>query len=287
MTILRISLGLLVIVAGACAGDDSNADTSNVAMTFSTAPGDGGDGGDDDGDGGTATGGPDDGQDDGQDDAPPTSSDTTAGPDTNPPDDSGDDATDSGPPPTPACQHQCATPQDCMIDGMESGLGCNAGVCSIACADDATCIAAASGWTLIPCDTTAECAEGGGVCVDTGGGVGGCSLQPSQGACSEAGLVEMMATTIEGSMVTVCGQPNAICTMLGAQNVCIVDCIGNACGGELSCEADGLCHCDFDTQCVDAGMGNNCNGSGLCEWACQMPADCPPHPFDGGQATCV
>ena len=96
----------------------------------------------------------------------------------------------------------------------------------------------------------------------------------------------MMATSIEGSSITVCGQPAARCTAFGAQNICIVGCEGNPCGGDLTCEDDGLCHCDFDTQCVDTGLGNNCNPDGLCEWACQQPTDCPGHPFDGGTIIC-
>lgn len=190
-----------------------------------------------------------------------------------------------GPMQGPTCQHQCTVPQDCFIGGEETGLACNMGQCSIACADDMQCIAAASGWTLVDCADDRDCA--GGRCIDRGGGVGGCSLQPSQGACSEANLVEMMATALGGGMVTVCGQPHALCSPLGAQNICIVGCAGNPCGGALSCDAtDGLCHCEFDTQCVDANAGNNCNPDGLCEYACAVPADCPAAPFDGGMLAC-
>ncbi|MBL4689152.1 MAG: hypothetical protein JKY37_31460 [Nannocystaceae bacterium] len=271
---------LALLTVSGCGGDDNGEDpTGMTTLPTITADGDG------NGDGQTTATTSGNGASS-DNNGPTTAGPTADGPgdsDTDAPD---DDTTDGELPPSPSCQHRCTTPQDCFVNGEETGLGCNASVCSIACTDGPECVAVASGWTLIPCASTAECSEGGGVCVDVGDGTGGCSLQPSQGACSDAGLVEMMATSIEGAAITVCGQPNAICTPWGAMNVCIIDCIGNPCGGNLTCESDGLCHCAFDTQCVDVGLGNNCNADGLCEFACQAADGCPPHPFDGGQTVC-
>lgn len=257
----------------ACAGDDGEDDSS--AMTFPTTfPADDDDDNDDD-----DTAGDDDDDDDtaGDDDDDDTG-DTTAG------DGMMTTTGDDGPPMLPTCQHQCVAPADCNIGGEETGLGCNAGLCSFTCTTDMECIAALSGWNLVPCSDDGDCS--GGVCVDTGGGVGGCSLQPSQGACSEANLVEMQAMQLGGGMTTVCGQPNGQCAPFAMQNICIVGCAGQPCATGLTCEADGLCHCEFDTQCVDAGTGNNCNAEGLCEFTCSTPMDCPGHPFDGGTLVC-
>lgn len=269
----------LLLSTAACNGDDDNGSDTNTAMTFAMTVAD--DGGVTMGDDGMDTTAGDDAMSDDSTGAATGPGDTAADSESGPATTAG---TDDGGPVLPTCQHQCTTPQDCFIDGEETGLACNAGMCSIACVDDPQCVAASSGWTLVPCTGDGDCS--GGVCVDTGAGVGGCSLQPSQGACSDANLVEMMATALGGGMVTVCGQPNALCTPFGGQNICIVGCAGNACLGELACEADGLCHCEFDTQCVDAGTGNNCNAEGLCEFTCTGAADCPGHPFDGGMLAC-
>jgi len=96
----------------------------------------------------------------------------------------------------------------------------------------------------------------------------------------------MQAMQLGGGMTTVCGQPNGQCAPFAMQNICIVGCAGQPCAMGLTCEADGLCHCEFDTQCVDAGTGNNCNAEGLCEFTCSTPMDCPGHPFDGGMLVC-
>ena len=273
-----LGTALLALTVFACGDDSGSDDTGNVSVGMTLGMGSGSasdsadDGGDDDGQV-TSGSGTDDGVDTGATD-----------------DDSGLDTGDSesgGPPAGPACQHQCTTPADCFIDGEDLGLGCNGGTCSVACAQDAECIAALSGWELVDCGGDGDCS--GGVCVDRGDGTGGCSLQPSQGSCAEAGLVETQATSINGGMVAVCGQPDAACVPLGAQNICIIGCVAepaSSCAGELTCEGDRLCHCAFDTQCVDTNTGNNCNNDGLCEFACVGAEDCPPGAFDGGMLVC-
>ncbi|MEM6996318.1 MAG: hypothetical protein AAF721_37775 [Myxococcota bacterium] len=277
---MRISIACLAalsLLPLACAGDDGN-DDPTVATSFPmmTAADDSATGNDD---GGTATAG------DAEGTATMGMADTAA--DTG----SGDNMVDTGmmtassdglPPASPTCQHQCTVPGDCFIGGEETAFQCNNGACTIACTTDPECVAIFSGWNLVPCDGDGDCADG--VCVDTGGGVGGCSFQPSQGPCMN-GLVETMAPAIGGGMIPVCGQPDAICGMLGGQNTCFVDCVGNPCQGELTCEMDGLCHCQFDTQCVDANLGNNCSNEGLCEFTCTDPATCPAF-FDGGTFVC-
>jgi len=134
----------------ACAGDDGGDD--GTAMTFaSTLPADGTNTDDDDDD----TEGDDDDDDDtaGDDDDDDTVGDTTAG------DGMMTTAGDDGPPMLPTCQHQCAAPTDCNIGGEETGLGCNAGLCSFTCTTDMECVTALSGWNLVPCDNDGDCSS--------------------------------------------------------------------------------------------------------------------------------
>lgn len=273
-----LGAALFILPSLACSGDDSgDAEPTSVGMTFSpTSAADGSNTPDDDDDttagddGGTTASMMDTAADSG------TGADPTGGPMTG--------SSDDGPPAPPTCQHQCTVPADCLLDGEETAFLCNGGLCSIACVDDAQCIATFSGWDLLDCTGDGDCE--GGRCIDRGGGVGGCALQPSQGPCEDANLVQTTVPAIGGGMATVCGQPGALCALFGAANQCILGCASNGCLGDLECQADGICHCDFDTECVDAGTGNNCNAAGLCEFTCTAPGDCPAPPWDGGTLVC-
>lgn len=255
---------LLALLVG-CGGNDDGNDSTTVATLAPTTLGNSSDGSDATGSDSASTG---------------ADADTTLGTTTDVDPSSG---SDGGPPPGPACGHQCASPADCTIMGNDFGFDCLGGLCGVACVDDDYCIAASSGWLALGCTSDAEC--NGGACVDIGGGMGGCSFIPAQGACADAGLTEMQWPAFGGGMIAVCGQPNGRCGDFDGTAACFVGCEPGGCG-DMTCEADGRCHCDFDLHCVEAGLGNNCNGEGLCEIACQQATDCPPTGFDGGTVVC-
>nr|MCH9684382.1 hypothetical protein [Deltaproteobacteria bacterium] len=198
-------------------------------------------------------------------------------------DDGVDSSSGDTPPLGPSCGHECGSAADCTVDGNDVGQDCLGGRCGVACADDNTCVAAASGWLAIPCMGDGEC--NGGTCVDIGGGMGGCALTPAIGACAKVALQEIQWPSIGGAMVTVCGQPNARCGDFDGTAACFIGCTAESCG-EMPCGADGYCECAFDTQCVDVGLGNNCNAASRCELACQDAAECPAVGYDGGMVVC-
>lgn len=266
-SVLGVLLGLPLGLLAGCGNDDGNASTTAATLAPTTLSGTSNNGSDSTGSGSASTG---------SDDA-----DTTAGMTTEPTADSG--SSGGGPPPGPACGHQCASAADCTVEGNDIGLDCLSGRCGIACTDDDYCIAASSGWLIVSCTGDGDC--NGGACVDIGNGAGGCSFVPAQGNCADVGLTEMQWPAIGGGMITVCGQPNGRCGDFDETPACFVGCEPGGCG-DMTCEDDGRCHCDFDLHCVDAGQGNNCNAEGVCEIACQQASDCPATGFDGGTVVC-
>ncbi|MEM9457350.1 MAG: hypothetical protein AAGF11_24435 [Myxococcota bacterium] len=251
---------------GGCGNDDGNDSTTAATLAPATLSDTSNNGSDSSGSGGASTGNED--------------ADTTAGMTTEP---TADSSSGGGPVPEPACGHQCASAADCMVEGNDIGLDCLSGLCGIACTDDDYCIAASSGWLIVSCTGDGDCE--GGACVDIGNGAGGCSFVPAQGNCADVGLVQMQWPAIGGGMITVCGQPNGRCGDFDGTAACFVGCEPGGCG-DMTCEDDGRCHCDFDLHCVEAGLGNNCNSDGLCEIACQQASDCPATGFDGGTVVC-
>ncbi|MCA9705660.1 MAG: hypothetical protein KDK70_07425 [Myxococcales bacterium] len=257
------SWGMLCALLVACGGDDGREDSTSVATVAPTTTPTTTTMGDSDGSGSSSTASA-------TDDA-----DTTVG--------ASESSDDGGPPPLPTCHHQCTTAPDCMIDGNSIGFDCLGGLCGVACVDDTFCIAASSGWLALPCNGDGDC--NGGACVDVGDGTGGCSFTPAQGDCADANLQQTQWPALGGGMIDVCARTNARCGDFDGTAACFLGCLPGDCG-DMTCGDDGYCICEFDTQCVDAGMGNNCNAQSRCELACQQASDCPASGFDGGTVVC-
>ncbi|MCA9684572.1 MAG: hypothetical protein KC457_20470 [Myxococcales bacterium] len=224
----------------------------------------------------------------------------------------GDDAADDdGGPSGNFCLHTCAADADCMVGGMDIGLTCQAGSCagdSGGCADNNECIALFSGWQVACTAGGGECDAVGQVCIDVNGGV--CAIPPSDVIMCETFLMEEMEVTdIDGNAVTVCGNPNAICSDGACIDPCQsdADCSANPtapvcntgtglceCGTDADCAmagagapacVNGRCGCAEDQNCVDASLGDVCY-DGYCGCSGDDVCSSVQNPFDGGSISC-
>lgn len=181
----------------------------------------------------------------------------------------------------PLCSYSCVADTDCTVDGADVGFVCQGGECLLGCATADPCIAFYSGWTLFPCAASSACDLDACIVYDGGSG---CAFTPDAIPCVDIELVEVQRMNTEGAMVTVCGQPNAICTDLGRGMECHLPCTPTSCGA-LTCGANGVCECDDFVPCYMEQTGNTCE-NGECRYTCTAPADCPDTNLDNDQAAC-
>ncbi|PCC70447.1 hypothetical protein SAMN02745121_06645 [Nannocystis exedens] len=175
------------------------------------------------------------------------------------------------------CQESCAGDADCTINGVDMGYTCQNNRCvdeGAKCSTDEQCNATISGW-VVDCAAQAECMAGS-ACVDIGGGMGKCAIEPNDVVmCATLMMEDVMIDTIEGDMmVTVCGRTGARCE----DEVCFDPCEANAdCpaqGGHPTCNVGtGKCECASDDDCKGSGIAGYavCNG-GVC--GCGQDSDC-------------
>jgi hypothetical protein len=215
------------------------------------------------------------------------------------------------------CAHQCMTDDDCLAMGQDLGLTCQDSVCtgdaSSGCTGDAECVALLSGWSM-PCTAGGgECDGLGQVCVQADGG-GLCATPPSEFfMCNTVpGWAELEVPDIDGALVIVCGNGNAVCS---DENFCFSPCQADTdcaapsapicdtntgfcgCGSDADCATigqphlsvcnAGTCGCGDDQQCIDGNAGDVCTGDGFC--GCSGDGACAnvPNSFDGGMISCV
>jgi hypothetical protein len=212
------------------------------------------------------------------------------------------------------CVHQCTSDADCLRDGMDVNRTCVDGACTREpCTSDEACVALSSGWTT-PCTSGGECPGPDDVCIDWGG-EGLCATQPSRfHGCSErlgAPGNPIEVPDINGNLVIVCGQPDAICTEdaqcftpcdhdldcdSDAYPVCDVESGQCACSSDADCATlenphqsvciAGVCGCSDDQQCVDGNAGDVCTTDGSCGCSGDMACAGIENPFDGGMVVC-
>lgn len=214
---------------------------------------------------------------------PPTTMTMTAGPDPS----VGDETGPAGP---YVCTHHCVRDADCAIEQQDVGLRCLDGTCGSDlwdCASDEECVAVLTGWAFTPCTAGGgECsALGDMVCVDLGGGSGGCASLAGDGSlCAMAGWGEVVVTELgTGRLMVACGFTDGICH---ADGWCVVPCSDDlGCGG-LDCNPEtGACECSDDAQCVAIGLETGVCIDRACNYGCAADTDCDL-PFDGGVVTC-
>jgi hypothetical protein len=250
---------------------------------------------------------------------PTTDGSATDGPDTgdgDPGDGDGDPGDGDGDPGDGDgyCAHQCTSDDDCLVDGMASGLTCIDGACSIdspGCTSNEECVAAFSGWST-PCSSGGgECDAFGQLCIDAGG-EGLCATPPSDFlACEVLMMEEIEIPDIDGNLVVVCAQTDAVCSedafcfvpcesdddCSGAYPICDVgsglcqcgsdaDCATLGVSGSSVCNA-GSCGCGEDQQCVDGNVGDVCTTDGYCGCSGDMACAGVSNPFDGGMISCT
>jgi hypothetical protein len=96
------------------------------------------------------------------------------------------------------CQETCAGDADCMINGVDMGYTCQDNRCvndAFKCSSDAQCNATVSEWFL-DCAAQADCMMGS-KCVDVGGGVGKCAIEPNDFVmCATLMMEEIIIDTI-------------------------------------------------------------------------------------------
>jgi len=231
--------------------------------------------------------------------------------------DASDDPTSTTEGPTESyCAHQCSSDADCLVNGQDLGLSCEASTCTsevtTSCTNDEECVALLSGWSM-PCTSGGgECDPLGQLCVQTSAG-GRCATPPSDFfMCDLINFAEVMIPDIDGQLVTVCAQTNAECS---AQNYCFSPCHADAdcasaaypicntntglcgCGSDSDCATigqpqlsscnAGLCGCASDQQCVEGNAGDLCTSAGFC--GCTDDAACAnvTNSYDGGMIVCV
>ncbi|HWB77175.1 MAG TPA: hypothetical protein VG755_19550 [Nannocystaceae bacterium] len=200
--------------------------------------------------------------------------------------DSSSDSSDSGSDMT--CNYACEIDSDCWVAGMDLGYICQDSSCALAnpCTQDSQCIVELSGWSQTPCTMGGgECMATMQVCVDLGGGNGGCATAPSELLmCSTSMLEEVMVTNLDDGMaVTVCGNTSGTCNT--DTGVCSVPCVDDASCNGLVCDTDsGDCVCESDDDCGD---NRTCDvAAGTCSApGCTTDSDCT-NPFDGGTISC-
>ena len=156
------------------------------------------------------------------------------------------------------CIDLCTTDADCLYAGDDIGLDCgpNAGTCLALCAADDDCLAIASGWTAQPCVANDDC--GAGPCVDYGGVVGGCAIQPSEFLdCADFMQVEVMIDDVDGNTFTVCANDQLSCQDVGGDDACAskvepsgFTCADLMCAAPLTCDEESPgCNCDAAADC--------------------------------------
>ena len=123
------------------------------------------------------------------------------------------------------------------------------------------------------------------VCVDLGGGTGGCATPPSELLmCTTLMLEEVMVTNLDDGMpVTVCGDTSGACNT--ETGTCYSPCVDDSSCNGLACDTDsGTCVCDSDDDCGD---NSTCDvAAGTCSApGCTTDDDCT-NPFDGGTISC-
>ncbi len=195
-----------------------------------------------------------------------------------------------------ACVYQCASDEDCTIDGTDLGLTCTGNsICLNVCETDDDCVAQLSGWSFQPCDSNDTCLSG--PCVDLGDGAGGCATEPTEFVdCAALMQAEVEVQDIDGATVTVCGNDSGTCGDIGnGDRTCTIDakptsCEETGCGDGFTCDAsDGVCRCDNDDACAAFGEGFTCGDDGACTApGCTDSSECDGElPYDGGSFECI
>ena len=136
----------------------------------------------------------------------------------------------------------CVYRPTCTDDGVDEG---------------ADCLTTLSGWAYSACTASAGCFGGYGLCVDLDGAgpgtEGGCALNPASvtGPCTSP-FSDVAAVDIDGNAVTVCGNPNGVCSAgFCTTDEPVTDCNDNPalCPAGWVCNADGTCSCDGNDDC--------------------------------------
>lgn len=173
------------------------------------------------------------------------------------------------------CRYRCRDDADCAIGGMDLGYTCIAESCRLACTEDADCLATISGWHARPCESDDDC--GGDQCMDLGNGFGGCAPAASETCGDDQTLID--AFDIDGERRAVCAADHLECGYSGRCQACGPDCELEGCAEGFKCDYVGLCGCETDESCVNAGIGDVCSPLGRCFWTCATPEDCPLDPI--------
>lgn len=188
------------------------------------------------------------------------------------------DPTDGGGGDGQFCQEQCAQDSDCTIGGMDMGYKCVDARCQMdvaGCTSDQQCTAQYSGWSFVPCAAQADCDLTMQICVDLGGGMGGCATPPSDFfMCETAMLVEVEVATIDGMTATVCGAEGWVCQDSVCTNPCEADAECANLAGHPTCNTgSGVCECSSDADCAGSGI----DGYAVCingKCGCGADSDC-------------
>jgi hypothetical protein len=213
------------------------------------------------------------------------------------------------------CVHRCTSTADCTIGGADRGLTCQDNVCTSGstntCTSNEQCTVELSLWTSACTAGGTECDTAiGEVCIETVVGPR-CAFTPSTFPCDTiTGFVELARMGVDGSPVTVCGDPRAECDGSGfcfSRCQTDADCSGatpvcNTSTGRCNCGTDahcamlelpdlaacvnGFCGCATDQQCIDGNAGDVCLPNGAC--GCSGDSACAgvQNPFGGGSIVC-
>ena len=194
----------------------------------------------------------------------------------------------------PICTARCEVDEDCLSDGLDTGRTCSEqGFCEYACEEAEDCIPLLSAWMQLTCETNEACPTG--PCVDYGGELGGCAIDPPKGeSCNalDASLAEYEATDVEGNTVTVCAVTGATCSpdVHGSDTCQLLTCETEGCPEPLVCNEAGFCECATNLDCIEAGTGDTCSEGGFCAFGCTDAEECEavigPPPFDGQVLVC-
>ncbi|HEY1537315.1 MAG TPA: hypothetical protein VGF76_25010, partial [Polyangiaceae bacterium] len=153
------------------------------------------------------------------------------------------------------CAYQCATDDDCKVNGTDQGFSCNpiSKRCEdvSACQVSSDCVAFANQFNwYVPCADDTGC-SGTEACVAVGGGL--CAPLPDpQTGCADGVLTQLAHFGATGN-VQVCATPG-VCVNKTCQVSC-VDPINGACSNDgTQCNTGtGLCECSASTECMVAG----------------------------------
>ena len=185
------------------------------------------------------------------------------------------------------CQDQCSVDADCDIPGLS--LVCTDSRCVSSvdpaltlCESDAQC--QLSDNAIEFCEFDLDCGIGR-VCVQTDAGDRNvCTFEPlPAGGC--LGGEEIIATSLTGGEITVCGEPDAICN----EGICQVGCQTDAdCPSAVLpvCNTNsGMCNCTA-TSCQGSGFGDSCVANNTA-CSCAEATECTmPSPFPNTTKVC-